>query len=119
MHGFDAASFHDFVADFTHGCLLCYRLLVYPLHCYESMHVLLHSIDRCATMLLSDLSYLRQHSVGFSGVIFALAVVDIYKSGGETRQVLGLFSVPAKVYPWVLLVVLQASPPVTCLRFTF
>eukprot|EP00613_Pedinella_sp_CCMP2098_P014740 CAMPEP_0171760378 /NCGR_PEP_ID=MMETSP0991-20121206/47438_1 /TAXON_ID=483369 /ORGANISM="non described non described, Strain CCMP2098" /LENGTH=120 /DNA_ID=CAMNT_0012363465 /DNA_START=385 /DNA_END=745 /DNA_ORIENTATION=+ len=45
-------------------------------------------------VLLNDLSYLKQHSVGFSGVIFALAVVDIYRNSSTThRSVMGVFSV--------------------------
>jgi len=63
-------------------------------------------------VLLNDLSYLKQHSVGFSGVIFALAVVDIYRNSSTThRSVMGVFSVPAKYYPWVLLIVLQVLIP--------
>ena len=66
----------------------------------------------CLTMFVfDDPSYMKQQSVGFSGVIFALAVVDIYRSGGGQRSVMGLFSVPAKYYPWVLLVVLQVRCP--------
>jgi hypothetical protein len=62
-------------------------------------------------MLTGDLKYAKQQSVGFSGVIFALSVVDIYKSAGGSRSIFGFFEVPAKVYPWVLLVVLQLLIP--------
>lgn len=62
-------------------------------------------------VLLDDMSYLKQQSVGFSGVLFALAVVDIHKSPVPTRSVMGFFTVPAKWYPWILLVLLQVLIP--------
>ena len=60
-------------------------------------------------VVTDDLSYLKQQSVGFSGVIFALAVVDIHRSELPTRSVFGFLDVPAKWYPWVLLVALQVG----------
>jgi len=58
-----------------------------------------------------DPAYLKQQSVGFSGVIFALCVVDIYKSSSSTRSLFGFVEVPARVYPWALLVALQVLVP--------
>ena len=60
-------------------------------------------------VVTDDLSYLKQQSVGFSGVIFALAVVDIHRSELPTRSVFGFLDMPAKWYPWVLLVALQVG----------
>ena len=62
-------------------------------------------------VVFDDLSYLKQQSVGFSGVIFALAVVDIHRSDLPTRSLFGFFEVPAKLYPWALLVALQILIP--------
>ena len=62
-------------------------------------------------VLTGDMKYIKQQSVGFSGVIFALCVVDIYRGAGETRSIFGFFEVPAKVYPWVLLIMLQFLIP--------
>lgn len=62
-------------------------------------------------VLLDDMSYIKQQSVGFSGVLFALVVVDIQNSDVPTRSVMGFVSVPAKWYPWALLVLLQLMIP--------
>jgi rhomboid domain-containing protein 1 len=50
-------------------------------------------------------------ALGFSGVLFALIVVDIHLSGGDQRSVFGLFLVPAWAYPWVMLFVMSLLIP--------
>jgi len=52
-----------------------------------------------------------QHSVGFSGVIFHLSVIECNMMPHRTRSVFGFLSVPAYLYPWALLVVLQMFMP--------
>eukprot|EP00568_Trieres_chinensis_P011483 CAMPEP_0183312236 /NCGR_PEP_ID=MMETSP0160_2-20130417/40855_1 /TAXON_ID=2839 ORGANISM="Odontella Sinensis, Strain Grunow 1884" /NCGR_SAMPLE_ID=MMETSP0160_2 /ASSEMBLY_ACC=CAM_ASM_000250 /LENGTH=254 /DNA_ID=CAMNT_0025477051 /DNA_START=314 /DNA_END=1075 /DNA_ORIENTATION=+ len=52
-----------------------------------------------------------QHSVGFSGVIFQLSVLEANLSPNTTRDVFGFFRVPAYLYPWALLLVLQFVMP--------
>jgi len=52
-----------------------------------------------------------QHSVGFSGVIFQLSVLESSLSPNRTRSVFGVFQVSSKMYPWALLVVLQFIMP--------
>ena len=52
-----------------------------------------------------------QHSVGFSGVIFQLSVLEANLSPATSRSVFGFFFVPAYLYPWALLVVLQFIMP--------
>ncbi|KAK9868453.1 hypothetical protein WJX84_008327 [Apatococcus fuscideae] len=42
--------------------------------------------------------------VGLSGVVFGLIVLDTHHSGVSQRSIFGLFNVPARVYPWALLV---------------
>ncbi|KAJ1457624.1 hypothetical protein M885DRAFT_461626 [Pelagophyceae sp. CCMP2097] len=67
-----------------------------------------------ASMLIlasGDAGYERQHSLGFSGVIFAMAVLEVARSPAETRSVLGFFNVPAKLYPWAMLVLMQVLLP--------
>lgn len=54
-----------------------------------------------------DMKYVNQASVGFSGVIFTLALIDSYLSTQPTRSMFGFFQVPTRVYPWVLLVLLS------------
>lgn len=52
-----------------------------------------------------------QHSVGFSGVIFQLAVLEANLSPDRTRSVFGFINVSSKMYPWALLVILQFIMP--------
>ena len=52
-----------------------------------------------------------QHSVGFSGVLFQLSVLEANLSPNSTRSVFGMVQVPAYLYPWALLVVLQIFMP--------
>jgi len=51
------------------------------------------------------------HSVGFSGVIFHLLVIQAYIHPNSSRQVFGMFNVPSTAYPWGLMVVLQMFMP--------
>eukprot|EP01089_Gocevia_fonbrunei_P002607 TRINITY_DN12537_c0_g1_i1.p1 TRINITY_DN12537_c0_g1~~TRINITY_DN12537_c0_g1_i1.p1 ORF type:complete len:347 (+),score=25.38 TRINITY_DN12537_c0_g1_i1:33-1073(+) len=48
-----------------------------------------------------------QCAVGFSGVLFCLLVIATAHSGQPTSSIFGFFSVPSKIYPWVLLVIFQ------------
>jgi membrane associated rhomboid family serine protease len=48
---------------------------------------------------------------GFSGVLFAYALDECSLSPNPMRSVFGLFSVPTRWYPWVLMVVLQVIMP--------
>lgn len=52
-----------------------------------------------------------QHSLGFSGVIFQLSVVESNLSPNRVRSVFGVFQVSSRMYPWALLVVLQFIMP--------
>jgi membrane associated rhomboid family serine protease len=46
---------------------------------------------------------MNQHSVGFSGVIFHLSVLECNLNAHESsRSVFGVFQVPTFSYPWVL-----------------
>lgn len=58
-----------------------------------------------------DAAYLYSSAVGFSGVLFAMAVDEASLSPAATRSLFGLFSVPTKLYPWVLMLVLQLVLP--------
>jgi rhomboid domain-containing protein 1 len=57
-----------------------------------------------------DEALARQHALGFSGVIFALAPCEAARGGGR-RSVFGLVEVPARLYPWALLVAMQVIVP--------
>jgi hypothetical protein len=58
-----------------------------------------------------DPACLYSSAVGFSGVLFAMAVDEVSLSPFPTRSVFGLFSVPTKLYPWVLMLLLQFLLP--------
>ena len=55
--------------------------------------------------------WLHYHSVGYSGVLFALCAMEAFLSPAQSRSVFGLFSVPTKVYPVVLMVLLSLFMP--------
>jgi len=64
----------------------------------------------------SSSEWIRVRCVGLSGVIFALAVVDGFREAESTedthrRALCGLVRVPRKVYPFVLLIILQIMLP--------
>lgn len=50
---------------------------------------------------------MNECAIGFSGILFSMIVIETSLSGVQTRSVFGLFNVPAKWYPWFLLVVFQ------------
>jgi len=45
---------------------------------------------------------MNQHSLGFSGVIFHLSVLECNLGTHQSRSVLGIFNVQSYLYPWVL-----------------
>lgn len=49
--------------------------------------------------------------VGYSGILFSYAIIETYHSNVEQRSVFGFVNVPAKLYPWVLLVLLSLLMP--------
>ncbi|CAE7941252.1 RBL15, partial [Symbiodinium sp. KB8] len=55
--------------------------------------------------------WLLYSAVGYSGVLFGMAVQESALSFLPTRSVFGCFNVPTKWYPWVLMVVLQLVMP--------
>jgi len=57
--------------------------------------------------LYPALYLVNECSIGFSGVIFAMIVIETSLSGVQSRSVFGLFNVPAKWYAWILLVLFQ------------
>ena len=52
-----------------------------------------------------------QHSLGFSGVLFQLSVLEANLSPNSARSVFGVVRVPVYLYPWALLVALQVFMP--------
>lgn len=58
-----------------------------------------------------DTSFMKQCSIGFSGMIFAMIVMETSLSGSQSRSIFGLFNVPAKWYAWILLILFQLLMP--------
>lgn len=54
---------------------------------------------------------MRECSIGFSGMIFAMIVMETSLSGAQSRSIFGLFNVPAKWYVWILLILFQILMP--------
>ncbi|XP_021721287.1 rhomboid-like protein 15 [Chenopodium quinoa] len=50
---------------------------------------------------------MNECAIGFSGILFSMIVIESSLSGVHSRSVFGLFNVPAKWYPWILLLVFQ------------
>jgi membrane associated rhomboid family serine protease len=53
----------------------------------------------------------QQHSLGFSGVLFHLSVLEAASSTNQSRSLFGMISVPSHLYPWALLILLQMFIP--------
>lgn len=52
---------------------------------------------------------LNTSAVGYSGVLFSYALIEAFHSTESSRSVFGLFSVPTKSYPFILLVLIQVG----------
>jgi len=64
----------------------------------------------CGTMS-GDPAWMVHSGVGYSGVLFVYATLESYHTTVQSRSVFGFFSVPARVYPWILLVLLSVVLP--------
>lgn len=61
--------------------------------------------------ITSDWSYIGVSSIGYSGVLFSYAVMESFHSTVQSRSLFGLINVPTKLYPFILLIVLQFLLP--------
>jgi len=73
--------------------------------------VLFSGISWVVWKITDDPSWMVQNAVGFSGIIFTLAVVESYRSLTPTRSIFGFVQVPTRIYPWALMIVLQVMVP--------
>uniref|UniRef100_M4CT52 UBA domain-containing protein n=2 Tax=Brassica campestris TaxID=3711 RepID=M4CT52_BRACM len=69
------------------------HLLIASLAGYNPFYQYDHLMNECA--------------IGFSGILFSMIVIETSLSGVTSRSVFGLFNVPAKLYPWLLLIAFQ------------
>ncbi|KAK1288933.1 Uncharacterized protein QJS10_CPB19g01227 [Acorus calamus] len=51
--------------------------------------------------------FMEECAIGFSGIIFSMIVIETSLSGAQSRSVFGLFNIPSKWYPWILLLLFQ------------
>ena len=58
-----------------------------------------------------NMSYMFQPAVGYSGVLFSYIFVECHHAVVSSRSFFGLFDVPVKVYPWIILVAIQFVMP--------
>ncbi len=56
---------------------------------------------------MMDAGLMHNSAVGYSGVLFCYALIESFHSVELSRSVFGMFSVPTKSYPIILLVILQ------------
>ena len=47
-------------------------------------------------------SLMFQHSIGFSGILFHLSVLECHIHPNIRRNLFGMFEIPSYLYPWVL-----------------
>lgn len=52
---------------------------------------------------------LNTSAVGYSGVLFSFALIEAFHSVETSRSVFGMFSVPTKAYPFILLALIQVT----------
>jgi rhomboid domain-containing protein 1 len=72
---------------------------------------LVHILIAYIMLVGGDASEIFGHALGFSGILFALIVIDLDISGGDQRSVFGLFLVPSWCYPWVVLLLMSLLMP--------
>lgn len=77
--------------------LLCATLLCGTVHC-------------ALAILIPDPRYMRERSLGFSGVLFAILVSESWRSN-SSRSLFGIVDVPARYYPIAALVAMQVLIP--------
>ncbi|GMY14361.1 rhomboid-like protein 15 isoform X2 [Fagus crenata] len=70
-----------------------FHLLIALLVGHNPFHPFMYLMDEC--------------SIGFSGILFSMIVIETSLSGVQSRSVFGLFNVPAQWYAWILLIVFQ------------
>jgi len=86
---------------------LLYNIILFDL-LIAILHVFISSVTFYTGLYLD---FLFQCTVGLSGVIFALLVININNSESPSQNLFGFLNVPTKIYPWVLLIVLQIIMP--------
>jgi len=58
-----------------------------------------------------EFSFMQMSGVGFSGVLFMYAILEAYHTRAESQSFFGMCNVPARMFPFVLLVAIQLLMP--------
>lgn len=58
-----------------------------------------------------DPNQMYSSGVGFSGVLFTYALIEAYHTTETSRSIFGMFNVPSRMYPFILLIILQLVIP--------
>ena len=53
-------------------------------------------------IILHSETLMYQHSIGFSGILFHLLVLECHIHPNIRRNLFGMFEIPSYLYPWVL-----------------
>ncbi len=59
----------------------------------------------------NDMKFMLMSGVGFSGVLFMYAVLEAFHTRAESQSFFGMCSVPARMYPFLMLIVIQFMLP--------
>lgn len=54
---------------------------------------------------------MKQHSLGFSGILFHLLVLESARNPNASQSIFGMTRVSSKVYPWAMLILMQVLLP--------
>ena len=90
---------------------ICYIDERYLRFFFMVIHLCIFIVIRALYAITNSRSWLFSSAVGFSGVLFHFAVLESYHTRIPVRSVFGFCNVPSKIYPWVLLVLLQVMLP--------
>ena len=90
------------------GSLQFLFMSVWSVLAIGALYVILSWLGAVAT---GDQSWMYMSAVGYSGVLFNYAILEAYHTTAVTRSLCGFCDVPAKMYPFVLLVAIQLLMP--------
>jgi membrane associated rhomboid family serine protease len=90
------------IATWLEGQLGTIRLLITVLWSISLTSILYIIVAALLYYSCGWVDLMNQHSLGFSGVIFHLSVLESNLGTRSSRSVFGIFEVPAHIYPWAL-----------------
>lgn len=88
--------------------------LLYMIFLLATSNAIFHLVIALVAAHIPVYSYpslMIECSIGFSGILFSMIVIETSLSGAQSRSVFGLFNVPAQWYAWILLILFQLLAP--------